>query len=251
KRKWDVGAPTDESASGSTKHEEESSAQKKVALDAKDLAELAASKINAMLQSSQKLPSSSVANASGGLTTATSTTQPVVVAKVPAAKTEYVKDIEINDLKNRYLLTRGATQADIKKTTGADIVTRGKYYSDKSQATEKDPPLYLHITAVSEEILEEAVKKVEELIAQAAVPLVNERAGGYMARPLVTANVFVGFEPDRSFSMRAKIVGPGGAYVKHIQQKTGTKVILKGRGSGYEGIGATAESANEPMHIFI
>ena len=33
---------------------------------------------------------------------------------------EYVKDIEINDLKNRYMLTKGATQQKIKQDTGAE-----------------------------------------------------------------------------------------------------------------------------------
>lgn len=32
---------------------------------------------------------------------------------------EFVKDIPINDLKNRYMLTRGATQTQIQQETGA------------------------------------------------------------------------------------------------------------------------------------
>jgi hypothetical protein len=47
-----------------------------------------------------------------------------------------------------------------------DVTTRGKYYPDKSLATEKDPPLYLHITAASQESLDEAVKKIEEMMEQ-------------------------------------------------------------------------------------
>lgn len=33
--------------------------------------------------------------------------------------------------------------------TGANVITKGVWYPDKSMHTEKDPPLYLHITAVS------------------------------------------------------------------------------------------------------
>jgi len=62
--------------------------------------------------------------------------------------------------------------------------------------------------------------------------------------------VFVGIEPDRTFNARAKIVGPQGAYVKHIQQETGAKVQLKGRGSGYVEPTSGTE-AFEPLHIHI
>lgn len=38
---------------------------------------------------------------------------------LPKNESEFVKDIPINDLKNRYMLTRGATQAQIQQETGA------------------------------------------------------------------------------------------------------------------------------------
>lgn len=63
----------------------------------------------------------------------------------------FVEDIEINDLRNRYLLTKGPTQQQILADTGANVLTRGVWYPDKSMATEKDPPLYLHIAGVSRE----------------------------------------------------------------------------------------------------
>lgn len=45
------------------------------------------------------------------------------------------------------------------------MTTKGVWYPDKSKATEKDPPLYLHITANTEEQLNIAKEKVEEIIA--------------------------------------------------------------------------------------
>ncbi|KAI9363384.1 hypothetical protein DFJ73DRAFT_810922 [Zopfochytrium polystomum] len=231
-------------------------------MDSKALAALAASRVTATL-ATQKLaaPSGlvSAVSPSGNvikLPVLPDSLKAAVSAAGPSRPVEYTKDIEINDLKNRYLLTKGSMQAEIKKSSGADVVTRGKYYSDKSLATEKDPPLYLHVSAVSEEILNAAVAKIEELMTQAALPPANDKAGGYQpggfpARPAqVTANVYIGFEPERSFNVRAKIVGPQGQYVKHIQQVTGTRVILRGQGSAYEGPGA-AETAQEPMHIFV
>ncbi|KAJ1555858.1 hypothetical protein HK405_011652 [Cladochytrium tenue] len=212
------------------------------AVDPKNLAELAASRINAMLQT-QKVVGSSSSLLSSASSSADSTNAVELpgVKPLPVAATqkliEYTKDIEINDFKNRFLLTKGATQSDIKKSTGADVVTRGKYYSDKSVATEKDPPLYLHISAVSQEILDAAVAKIEDIMKQPPPSLLSTK-------------VFLGFEPERSFNVRAKIVGPQGQYVKHIQQATGTRVILRGQGSGYDGVGA-AEAEDEQLHILV
>ena len=50
--------------------------------------------------------------------------------------------------------------------------------------------------------------------------------------------------------IRSKSVGPGGQYVKHIQQETNTKVQLKGKGSGFLEQ-ATGEESNEPLYINI
>ncbi|KAL2185365.1 hypothetical protein L209DRAFT_690848 [Thermothelomyces heterothallicus CBS 203.75] len=102
---------------------------------------------------------------------------------------DYIKDIEVNDLRNRYLLTKGSTQKMIKEETGADVTTRGSYYPDKNMATPSR-------------------KWPEEKIP-------------------------IGLEPIPGFNLRAQVVGHGGAYVKHIQQETGCRVQIKGRGSGY------------------
>ncbi|CAG8651344.1 8956_t:CDS:10 [Dentiscutata erythropus] len=167
---------------------------------------------------------------------------------------EFTHDITINDCKNRYLLTKGATQQQIQKETGADVTTRGKYYPDKALATEKDPPLYLHVTASTKEALNAAINKITELMEQTFTPAPSTPTprppGQHLGRQFVQDKVFVGIEPDRTFNARAKIVGPQGAYVKHIQQETGAKVQLKGRGSGYVEPTSGTE-AFEPLHIHI
>lgn len=53
----------------------------------------------------------------------------------------------------------------IHDETGASIGTRGVWYPDRTKATAKDPPLYIHISASSKEMLQKAVDKVNELIA--------------------------------------------------------------------------------------
>ncbi|KAF9898000.1 hypothetical protein BX616_004640, partial [Lobosporangium transversale] len=182
-------------------------------------------------------------------------------AKEFKKRDEFVTDIDINDVKHRSLLTKGSVQTQLQRDTGADVTTRGIYYADRSMATEKDPPLYLHVTAVSQEILDAAVRKINELIeeAQNPPPLPSQREsfqpgprfhGGPPRHQTFHARVAIGIESDRMFNVRAKIVGPGGEYVKHVQNKTRTRVQLKGYGSGYLEA-ETGRESDEPLYINI
>ncbi|KAJ3220346.1 hypothetical protein HDU67_000013 [Dinochytrium kinnereticum] len=245
KRKWDVGPEP----SAQRSRFDEPPTSKEVQLGAQDLAELAACKINAMLG---KTTGSSTLLGSTASKVDVSAAASALSRAIQGGSGEVTKDIEINDLKNRYLLTKGATQADIKKETGADVVTRGKYYADKGLATEKDPPLYLHITAISQDILDKAVAKINELIEQASVAPQGTSSGGYTGVPrgYSSTKLFIDFEPDKFFNIRAKIVGPQGSYMKHVQQETGCRVFLKGKGSGYESQTFSSNS-DEALHLEI
>lgn len=57
-----------------------------------------------------------------------------------------------------------------------------------------------------------------------------------------------GFDPG--FTIRAKVVGPQGQYVKHIQSETGTRVQIKGRGSNFIEH-STGRESDEDLHIHI
>ncbi|ELU44376.1 hypothetical protein AG1IA_01593 [Rhizoctonia solani AG-1 IA] len=93
----------------------------------------------------------------------------------------FTHDIEINDLRNRYLLTKGSTQQQVSlahsihSETDASVTTKGVWYPDKSKATEKDPPLYLHISAATQEVLNKAIEKVNELINTDMGSLLEDR----------------------------------------------------------------------------
>ena len=104
--------------------------------------------------------------------------------------------------------------------TGAAVLTKGVWYPDKSMATDKDPALYLHISAETQEKLDAGIKAVEALIAQDLQPLVydrsrkfehhGERDNGYGGRrKWDEEKVPLEFEPLRNFNVRAKTVGPG------------------------------------------
>jgi hypothetical protein len=112
---------------------------------------------------------------------------------------EFTHDIDINDLRNRYLLTKGSTQQQVRKIhrktqafvsvfdvslvsrfkiheeTGASVSTKGTWYPDRSKATDRDPPLYLHIAANTPEILDNAISKVRELIDMDLGSLVEDK----------------------------------------------------------------------------
>ncbi|MCJ1279954.1 hypothetical protein MMC21_007779 [Puttea exsequens] len=174
---------------------------------------------------------------------------------------DYIKDIEVNDLRNRYTLTKGSTQKMIKEETGADVTTRGNYYPDKTLATAANPPLYLHITSTSKEGLEKAVEKIEELMKQELPNLVDERRFRRREPDQVERDEFgrrkwpeeripIDLEPIPGFNLRAQVVGHGGAYVKHIQQETRCRVQIKGRGSGFMEHGTNSES-DEPMYLHV
>ncbi|KAL1960221.1 hypothetical protein VTO42DRAFT_8764 [Malbranchea cinnamomea] len=175
---------------------------------------------------------------------------------------DYIKDIEVNDLRNRYLLTKGSTQKMIKEETGADVTTRGSYLPDKSLATPSNPPLYLHVTSTTREGLEKAIAKIEELMKQELPNLVDERRfrrrepaehverDEFGRRKWPEERIPIGLEPIPGFNLRAQVVGQGGAYVKHIQQETRCRVQIKGRGSGFKEYDTGRES-DEPMYLHV
>ncbi|KAL9004865.1 MAG: hypothetical protein Q9188_002326 [Gyalolechia gomerana] len=219
-----------------------------------------------------------------------STASPAATASSPPAKSgsstsningdmyiadgDYIKDIEVNDLRNRYTLTKGSTQKMIKEETGAgkdahkfqDVTTRGEYYPDKSMATAANPPLYLHITSTSKDGLEQAVVKIEELMKQELPNLVDERRFRRREPEQVERDEFgrtksfqrkwpeeripIDLEPIPGFNLRAQVVGHGGAYVKHIQQETRCRVQIKGRNSGFMEQ-STGRESDEPMYLHV
>ncbi|PWN22355.1 hypothetical protein BCV69DRAFT_281357 [Microstroma glucosiphilum] len=174
--------------------------------------------------------------------------------------------VDINDVKNRYLITRGPTQHQIHQDTGASLTTKGTWYPDRNLAKPDNPPLYIHIEAQTEEMLQKALARVNEVINSEAPQLIEERGmrgrapppggadGGYRPpgerRKWTEERINLGLESLRNFNVRAKIVGPGGTFVKYIQAETGTRVQIKGRGSGFIEIDTGRESDDE-MHIHI
>lgn len=194
----------------------------------------------------------------GGGAAATSIDKP----KVDPHDAEFTHDIEINDQRNRYMLTKGQTQTQLHEDTGASVTTKGTWYPDKTLATPNEPPLFLHISATTKEMLDKAIEAINELMAQDMPQLTEDRhqkrleyeaqrrAGPPQKREWPEEKVVIGLDPLRNFNVRAKVVGPQGMFVKYIQNETGTRVQIKGLGSGFIDATSGAES-QEDMHIHI
>lgn len=130
-------------------------------------------------------------------------------------------------------------------------------------ATAANPPLYLHVTSTTKDGLEQAVKKIEELMQQELPNLIDERRFRRREEPREQPDrdhlgrrkwpekrIPIDLEPIPGFNLRAQVVGAGGSYVKHIQQETRCRVQIKGRGSGFMEHDTGRES-DEAMYLHV
>jgi hypothetical protein len=169
------------------------------------------------------------------------------------------------------------------KTNKDRLEIKGKYYPDRTMANPRDPPMFIHISSNNKSAVDSAFKLITEIIERGAA--IIDRGGlteGGMARfpgrsepkgLLEEFDTKGGYNPANrllmnsieakvpmpteihpndygTFKIRAKIVGPAGSFVKHIQSETNTRVIIRGQGSGYLEVASGAES-EEPLHVFI
>ncbi|KAL7101016.1 hypothetical protein ACP275_08G030600 [Erythranthe tilingii] len=154
------------------------------------------------------------------------------------------REIVINDADSaiRYKLTKRQTQEEIQRSTGAVVITRGKYRSPNAPP-DGDRPLYLHISAAHLETTAERIKAVDQ-----AAAMVEEMLK--QVDHLMKTCVFLGFEADPSFNIVSRIRGPNDQYVNHIMNETGATVLLRGRGSGYSE-NMKYEETQQPLHLLL
>ncbi|CAH8354139.1 unnamed protein product [Eruca vesicaria subsp. sativa] len=167
------------------------------------------------------------------------------------------REIVINDAEAslRHKLTKRSTQEDIQRSTGAVVITRGKYRPPNA-LPDGEKPLYLHISAAAhlkettERILavDRAAAMIEEMMKQKT----NSQVGlvGSQTVKMLNTCVYLGFEADPSSNVAARIRGPNDQYINHIMNETGATVVLRGRGSGsLENL--PSEGAQQPLHLLL
>ncbi|XP_039137136.1 protein RIK isoform X2 [Dioscorea cayenensis subsp. rotundata] len=171
------------------------------------------------------------------------------------------REIVINDADPsvRYKLTKRQTQEEIQKSTGAVVITRGKYRPPNG-LPDGEKPLYLHISAGAHlkdtveriKAVDHAACMVEDMLKQcqsslpASTVLPSVFSDGLATQSLNTC-LYLGFEPDPSLNIATRIRGPNDQYINHIMNETGATVVLRGHGSENPDNSKT----QQPLHLFL
>ena len=186
------------------------------------------------------------------------------------ATTGFELDIDINDSSRKGQLTKKQFQDDVAQSTGATILIRGRYKPPGDTSTD-ERPLHLHLQAKSQEDLDKAEAMIREVMGPPAeappigaeqMPPPPNSEGRHVAGTFVpglppppsqlsslpphdsgagaasatsnaghTCRLEVDVEPAMAYQVRGKLLGPKGSYLKHIQEQSGARVQLSGKGS--------------------
>ncbi|KAK7496066.1 hypothetical protein BaRGS_00012767 [Batillaria attramentaria] len=185
-------------------------------------------------------------------------------------------EVEINDapLSMRNMLTRGPTQEEITKASGAAVSTRGRYMTPVAvqrineilMGSKGGGPTGGGLVRTSAPLPPQPqppspapgpgllpvpgmqMPPVHQPPPMLAAPV---QPPELQQMTVVEEKLYIGLEhAPPNFDVKNKIMGPGGSYLMHIQTETGAKVMLRGKGSSFIEPGLGRETF-EPMHIHI
>lgn len=185
----------------------------------------------------------------------------------------YTAKVDINDLPLplRTNLTQVQIQETLSKQTNSTISTRGSYLTavEKKNLDTINKQLHLFIHSPIKDQVNIVIDRVKDLIINFKPPNISSEVASNINKNnkivfptapnqpgLPTGNyfqekLFVGMETAPvNFNLKAKLTGPNCDFFNYIANLTGSKVILRGRGSGF--IEPTSgKEAFEAMYVFI
>ncbi|KAJ4460826.1 hypothetical protein PAPYR_3082 [Paratrimastix pyriformis] len=146
------------------------------------------------------------------------------------------REVEINDCPNRDRLTRKGTHEEIRRKTGASIITRGVYKAPGTSTPGR--ALHLFIAGPSPQAVDEAERLIRGIIDEGKR---SATALGLQHPDLISAPagmvVAVPIPIDSQFDVVARLLGPDNGYFDHIARECEGAVELLLRGaeipSGY------------------
>ena len=129
-----------------------------------------------------------------------------------------MREIEINDSPRRADVTRKQFITELTKSYKVSVTTKGRHIAaGAALSTPIDRALYLLVEAKSQFDMDEAVKKINAVLA---VPVV-----------VPEEHVYVNLQPIPGFDVVQRLLGPARSFVNHIASTTQSTVTLRGRGS--------------------
>mmetsp|Transcript_26252 Transcript_26252/g.65960 ORF Transcript_26252/g.65960 Transcript_26252/m.65960 type:complete len:639 (+) Transcript_26252:244-2160(+) len=198
---------------------------------------------------------------------------------------EIAREITINDAPPgvRQQLTKRHVQEEIQRRTGAVLTVKGRYYRPGMPEVDNERPLYLRITPsiTSASNTDEEKQKSVDIAAgevqsilqgqppgrpppntQASqpggppngapppgpyhAPHPQRHAGpGHLAPP-TSLTLYLGFSTPVAFGLWARLAGPAGSYLGHIESATGARVSLQGWNTN-----ARDDNAYNGLHVVV
>mmetsp|Transcript_20735 Transcript_20735/g.28969 ORF Transcript_20735/g.28969 Transcript_20735/m.28969 type:complete len:415 (+) Transcript_20735:89-1333(+) len=171
----------------------------------------------------------------------------VTGAGTPMPFMQYRHEIDINDVPEdrRAHLGMTATHMRINKETGSVVSILGRYMPPEEDTTGVDKRLRICVTATTEEMLDAGVNMVYKLINDGNS--YTWAPGGGLP---FSAKVVVDVPNAPGFNLKHRVIGPMGGFMKHIEDRAGIRVFLRGRGSGFIE-GALGHEMEEPMFLYL
>ncbi|GAB5356618.1 hypothetical protein AAMO2058_000305000 [Amorphochlora amoebiformis] len=158
-------------------------------------------------------------------------------------------EIDINDLPQaeREILTLPATHARINRETGAELAVLGSFIPPgDSRALNRELRLRIRVSGETQRVLQLGETMFHTLFYDPHGLSFTWAPGGVMP---YSQKVVLDIPNVPGFNLKHRTIGPAGSFIKHIEERIGCRVYMRGRGSGFVET-SLGHELDEPMFIF-